>query len=70
MADQQSFKDQAQKIIDELGLKVNYLSEEAAKKVVEWKATVDTDTRREVRKYWIGLTVIAFLLGYSVAMIL
>lgn len=70
MADQQSFKDQAQKIIDELGLKVNYLSEETAKKVVEWKATVDTDTRREVRKYWIGLTVIAFLLGYAVAMVL
>lgn len=66
----ESLKDDAQKIIDELGVKVTYLSEETAKKVVEWKSNLDTTTRREVRKYWIGVSIVTFLLGYGLALLL
>lgn len=65
----ESFKAQAQEIIDQLGVKVNYLSEEAAKKVVDWKATQDTATRREVRKYWSIIACVAFLVGIGVGIL-
>lgn len=66
MAELVDIKEQAQKIIDEIGIKVSYLSEEAAQKVIAWKSTLDTETRREVRNQWIWISCVAFLVGLAI----
>lgn len=46
-----------------LGIKATTITDEGAEKIQEWKDSLDTDTRREVRKYWVGISVIALLVG-------
>lgn len=46
-----------------LGIKATTITDEGAEKIQEWKDSLDTDTRREVRKYWAGISVIALLVG-------
>lgn len=46
-----------------LGIKATTITDEGAEKIQEWKDSLNTDTRRVVRKYWMGISIIAFLVG-------
>lgn len=53
--------------LKELGLDVNGATDEAIQKAQAWledqKAQLDTETRRKVRSFWIGCTVVGVVLG-------
>ena len=53
--------------LKELGLDVNGATEEVIQKAQAWledqKAQLDTETRRKVRAFWIGVTAVGIVLG-------
>lgn len=55
--------------LKELGLDVNGATEEVIQKAQAWledqKAQLDTETRRKVRAFWIGVTAVGIVLGIS-----
>ena len=55
--------------LKELGLDVNGATEEVIQKAQEWledqKAQLDTETRRKVRAFWIGVTAVGIVLGIA-----
>lgn len=63
-------KEEAKEILDSVGVKLDEVTDEAAEKVAEWKASLETETRRKVRKFWAFIAVLAFVIGVGVGMIL
>ena len=63
-------KEEAKELLDKLGVKVAEVTEEIAEKVAEYKAGLDTETRRTVRKFWIVVAVVAFVVGCGVGTLL
>lgn len=63
-------KEEAKEILDNVGVKLDEITDEAAEKVAEWKASLETETRRKVRKVWAFIAVLAFVIGVGVGMIL
>lgn len=59
-------KEEAKQILEKLGVKVEELTDELVAKVEAYKATLDTDTRRTVRKFWVVVSIAAFALGVGV----
>lgn len=59
-------KEEAKAFLDKIGVKVDELTDELVAKVETYKATLDTETRRTVRKFWAVVSVIAFVLGCGV----
>lgn len=59
-------KDQVKEFLDKLGIKVEELTDELVAKVEAYKATLDTETRRTVRKFWAVVSIAAFALGVGV----
>lgn len=59
-------KEEAKALLEKLGMKVDEVSDELEAKITEWKAGLDTETRRAVRPYWITIAVITFVLGCGV----
>lgn len=55
--------------LKELGLDVNGATEEVIQKAQVWledqKAQLDTETRRKVRAFWIGVTAVGIVLGIA-----
>lgn len=55
--------------LKELGLDVNGATEEVIQKAQAWledqKAQFDTETRRKVRAFWIGVTAVGIVLGIA-----
>ena len=55
--------------LKELGLDVNGATEEEIQKAQAWledqKAQLDTETRRKVRAFWIGVTAVGIVLGIA-----
>lgn len=55
--------------LKELGLGVNGATEEVIQKAQAWledqKAQLDTETRRKVRAFWIGVTAVGIVLGIA-----
>lgn len=55
--------------LKELGLDVNDATEEVIQKAQAWledqKAQLDTETRRKVRAFWIGVTAVGIVLGIA-----
>lgn len=55
--------------LKELGLDVNGATEEVIQKAQAWledqKAQLDTETRRKVRAFWIGVTAGGIVLGIA-----
>lgn len=55
--------------LKELGLDVNGATEEVIQKAQAWledqKARLDTETRRKVRAFWIGVTAVGIVLGIA-----
>lgn len=65
-----------QEVIDwlkEMGIKVSYkadeITDEIVEKVEKWKSQFDTETRRTVRKYWIIISTVTFLLGLGLGLL-
>lgn len=52
-----------------LGIDVSGLKDEALEKAQAWldaqKAGLDTETRRKVRAFWIGVTAVGIVLGIA-----
>lgn len=59
-------KDQVKEFLDKLGIKVEELTDDLVAKVENYKSTLDTETRRTVRKFWAVVSVLAFALGVGV----
>lgn len=59
-------KEEAKAFLDKIGVKVDELTDDIVAKVEAYKATLDTDTRRTVRKFWAVVSVIAFVAGVAV----
>ena len=55
--------------LKELGLDVNGATEEVIQKAQAWledqKAQLDTETRRKVRAFWIGVTAVGIVPGIA-----
>lgn len=55
--------------LKELGLDVNGATEDVIQKAQAWledqKAQLDTETRRKVRAFWIGVTAVGIVLGIA-----
>ena len=55
--------------LKELGLDVNGATEEVIQKAQAWledqKAQLDTEMRRKVRAFWIGVTAVGIVLGIA-----
>lgn len=59
-------KDQVKEFLDKLGIKVEELTDDLVAKVENYKSTLDTETRRTVRKFWAVVSVIAFSAGIGI----
>lgn len=60
----EKLKLEAQAILDTLGVKIDEITDEIAEEVVSWKADLDTETRREVRKKCAVVGAVACILCY------
>ena len=62
-------KEEVHAKLKELGLDVNGATEEVIQKAQAWledqKAQLDTETRRKVRAFWIGVTAVGIVLGIA-----
>lgn len=63
-------KDEVKEIFDKVGVKLDEISDDAAEKVAEWKAGLDTETRRKVRKVWACIAALTFVLGIGVGVLI
>ena len=52
-------------IVEKIGLKAEEINDEIVEKVEAYKATLDTETRRELRKVWGVISAICFVLGFA-----
>lgn len=59
-------KEEAKALLEKLGMKVDEITDDIAAEVNEWKSSLDAETRRTVRPYWIAMVAIAFVLGCGV----
>ncbi len=58
--------EKVKEIIEKIGLKAEEINDEIVEKVDAYKATLDTETRRELRKVWGAISAICFVVGYFV----
>lgn len=61
---QEMTKEEAKELLDKLGIKVGEVTDEILEKIEDYKAELDTETRRKVRTFWAcitGLSSLAFL---------
>lgn len=60
-------RDEVKAMLNEIGIEVSELADEAIEKIQEKvdieKEQLDTKTRREVRKFWIVVSVVSFFIG-------
>ncbi len=53
-------------IVEKIGLKAEEINDDIVEKVDAFKANLDTETRRELRKVWGVISAICFVLGYLI----
>ena len=58
-------KEEVKEWLDKLGVKVEEVTDEIIAKVEAQKAQLDTETRRKVRAFWIGVTAVGIVLGIA-----
>lgn len=58
-------KEEVKEWLDKLGVKVEEVTDELIAKVEAQKAQLDTETRRKVRAFWIGVTAVGIVLGIA-----
>ena len=62
--------DELKQALYDLGDKADAKATEIYKEMQAEKQTLDTKTRREVRKFWIGACVVSFFIGLTFSIIL
>lgn len=63
-------KTEAKAFLEQLGVKVGAITDDVAAKVEAAKAQLDTEMRRKVRTFWIGVTMLALVLGIGIGYLL
>lgn len=63
-------KEEVQAFLEKLGVKVGEITDDVIAKVENAKAQLDTETRRKVRTFWIGMTMLALVLGIGIGYLL
>ena len=63
-------KEEVKSFLDGLGVKVSEITDDVIAKVEAAKAQLDTETRRKVRTFWIGVTMLALVLGIGIGYLL
>lgn len=63
-------KEEVKSFLDGLGVKVSEITDDVIAKVENTKAQLDTETRRKVRTFWIGVTMLALVLGIGIGYLL
>lgn len=63
-------KEEVKSFLDGLGVKVSEITDDVIAKVEKAKVQLDTDTRRKVRTFWIGMTMLALVLGIGIGYLL
>ena len=63
-------KEEVQVFLEKLGVKVGEITDDVIAKVENAKAQLDTETRRKVRTFWIGMTLLALVLGIGIGYLL
>lgn len=53
--------------LKEFGTKGKKIAAEIYEKIETEKTTLDTETRRKVREFWIFVSALAFVIGFSLA---
>ena len=51
-------------IVEMIGLKAEEINDDIVEKVDAFKANLDTETRRELRKVWGAISALCFVAGY------
>ena len=49
----EQIKIEAKKILDTLGVKLEEITDDVAQEIVDWKESMDTETRRQCRAFWL-----------------
>lgn len=63
-------KEEVKSFLDGLGVKVSEITDDVIAKVENAKAQLDTETRRKVRTVWICVTVIGFVAGVGIGVLI
>ena len=50
-------KTDIKEIVDKLGVRADQLADDIEERIDEWKDSLDAETRRAVRPYWICITM-------------
>ena len=58
-------KNEVKEWLDKLGVKGEEVTDDLIAKVEAQKAQLDTETRRKVRAFWIGVTAVGIVLGIA-----
>ncbi|MDM8227774.1 hypothetical protein [Parasutterella secunda] len=59
-------KSDLQSLLKRFGIRSEELADKVYAKLEEEKAELDTETRRKVRQFWIGVSVVTFAVGVFV----
>lgn len=62
-------KEELKEMLKQLGARAESVAGEIMEKVEAEKAELDKETRREVRKFWIFVSVVCLFLGYGLSFI-
>lgn len=49
----EQIKLEAKRILDSLGVKLDEITDDIAQEIVDWKESMDTETRRQCRAFWL-----------------
>ena len=63
-------KDEAKAWLEKLGVKVSEITDEMLANIDAAKAQMDTDTRRKVRAFWLGVTALGVVVGVGIGTLL
>lgn len=63
-------KEEVKAFLDNLGIKVDEVTDEIAEKVEAEKAKLDTETRRKVRAFWLAVLVLGVAAALGVGVML
>ena len=60
-------KSDLQSLLKKFGIRSEELADKVYAKLEEEKAELDTETRRKVRQFWIGVSALTFVIGFALA---
>ena len=63
-------KIEAKRILDSLGVKLEEITDDVAQEIVGWKESMDTETRRQCRAFWLIVVVVSFVAGIGLGTML